>query len=224
MAPPKKPPPKIPDGLEDLIKKAISEAFPLLPVDIAQGVKVVVSKLDGIDYQFFIRRIVTHSRLEPIEVTEKISEKVSENNLIKSLTVSTNGSFINISTKIPSKCKACSIHLKLGRQSLTFRPTGMKICDWINEEFLLRRVQRTSLNEGPNPIELQNRTETTLGKKISDNFRVHLGSDCYVYDVKKAVQDVGKRDYPQFDLSKIPPTFIPSFFLSKCPEALDYER
>ena len=186
--------------------------------------KVSVSKFGGIDYQFFIRRIVTHSRLEPIEVTEKISEKVSENNLIKSLTVSTNGSFINISTKIPTKCKACSMQMKLGRQFLTFRPTGTKICDWINEEFLLRRIQRTNLNEEPNPIELQNRTETTLGKKISDNFRVHLGSDCYVYDVKKAVQDVGKRDYPQFDLSKIPPTFIPSFFLSKCPEALDYER
>ena len=66
-------------------------------IDIAKEVKVSVSKFGGIDYQFFIRRIVTHSRLEPIEVTEKISEKVSENNLIKSLTVSTNGSFINIS-------------------------------------------------------------------------------------------------------------------------------
>ena len=187
-----KSPQKIPDGLEDLIKKAISEAFPLLPIDIAKEVKVSVSKLGGIDYQFFIRRIITHSRLEPIEVSEKISEKVSENNLIKSLTVSTNGSFINISTKIPSKCNACSIQIKLGRQPLIFSPTGVKICDWIDKEFLLKRLQRTNLNEEPNPVELQNRTETTLGKKISDNFRVHLGSDCYVYDVKKAVQDVAK--------------------------------
>ena len=68
-----KSPHKIPDGLEDLIKKGISEAFPLLPIDIAKEVKVSVSKFGGIDYQFFIRRIVTHSRLEPIEVTEKIS-------------------------------------------------------------------------------------------------------------------------------------------------------
>lgn len=215
---------RAPDDLVDLIKKAISEAFPLLPVDIANKVKVVVSKLHCFDYQFYIRLIIKHSRLEPNEVIEKIVAKVAENNLIKSLTLSTNGSFINISTKIPSKCKACSIQIKLGRQPLMFRPTGTKICDWIDKEFLLKRLQRTNLNEEPNPVELQNRTETTLGKKISDNFRVHLGSDCYVYDVKKAVQDVGKRDYPQFDLSKIPPTFIPSFFLSKCPEALDYER
>ena len=150
---------RAPDGLVDLIKQAISEAFPLLPVDIAQGVKVVVSKLDGIDYQFFIRRIVTHSRLEPIEVTEKISEKVSENNLIKSLTVSTNGSFINISTKIPSKCNACSIQIKLGRQPLIFRPTGMKICDWIEKELLLRRPLRTNVNEEPNPNELCERKD-----------------------------------------------------------------
>ena len=224
MAPPKKPPPKIPDGLEDLIKKAISEAFPLLPINIAKEIKVCVSKLGGIDYQFYIRRIINHSRLEPIEVTEKILEKVAENNLIKSLTVSTNGSFINISTKSPSKCKACSIQMKLGRQSLIFRPTEMKIRDWIEKELLLRRPLRTNVNEEPNPIELHERKETTLGGKISDNFRVHLGSDCYVYDVKKAVQDVSKRDYPQFELTKIPPTFIPSFFLSKCPEALDYEK
>ena len=219
-----KSPPKIPDGLEDLIKKAISEAFPLLPINIAKEIKLSASKLGGIDYQFFIKHIVTHSRLEPIEVTEKISEKVSENNLIKSLTVSSNGSFINISTKIPSKCNACSIQIKLGRQPLIFRPTGMKICDRIEKELLLRRSLRTNVNEEPNPIEVHERKETTLGEKISDNFRVHLGSDCYVYDVKKAVQDVAKRDYPQFDLTKIPPTFIPSYFLSKCPEALDYER
>ena len=83
MAPPK----KAPDGLVDLIKKAISEAFPLLPVDIAKKVKVCVSKLDGIDYQFFIRHIADYSCLEPNDVTEKILEKVAENNLIKSLTV-----------------------------------------------------------------------------------------------------------------------------------------
>ena len=35
-------------NIVDLIKKAISEAFPLLPVDIAKEVKVVVSKLGGV--------------------------------------------------------------------------------------------------------------------------------------------------------------------------------
>ena len=59
---------------------------------------------------------------------------------------------------------------------------------------------------------------------ISENLKVHLGADLFVDDIRQAVKDVAKRDYPELDLDKIPPIIVPQFFLAQNPEAIHYEK
>ena len=51
-------------------------------------------------------------------------------------------------------------------------------------------------------------------EKICENFQILL---------KKAVERVAKRDYPELDLDKIPPIIVPEVFLANHPEAVDYK-
>jgi hypothetical protein len=72
--------------------------------------------------------------------------------------------------------------------------------------------------------ESRNRKDCTMAQKIHENFKFLLGGDCELTDVKKAVESVGNRDYPGLNGQKIPPIFVPTMFLSKFPEVLDYEK
>ena len=62
-----------------------------------------------------------------------------------------------------------------------------------------------------------------MAEKICENFQVIMGGDQVLYDIKKAVESVGNRDYPQLNSEKIPPIFVPQLFLPKFPEAIDYK-
>ena len=55
-------------------------------------------------------------------------------------------------------------------------------------------------------------------------FEVHLGANHKEVDIKKAVEKVANRDYPELNKSKISPIFIPEVFLTNYPEMLDYEK
>ena len=68
---------KVPEGLEDLIKNAASAAFPEKP-EVAQNIKVVVSKIGTIDFQFIIRPIAASLQLDCSADLNKIKENIQE--------------------------------------------------------------------------------------------------------------------------------------------------
>ena len=205
---------KVPEELKALIKNAASAAFPEKP-EVAQNIKVVVSKIDNIDFQFIIRPIATGLQLECSDVLNKIKENLQENQLIHKIEMSENGSFVNIFTKIPRQrpCRSCQNNVKLGRQTMTFKQQNL--FDQLTEELSMRfsRLQ----------IGSQQRRDVTLAEKICENFQILLGGNEFINDIKKAVESIAKRDYPELDLDKIPPIIVPEVFLANHPETVDYK-
>ena len=97
---------------------------------------------------------------------------------------------------------------------------------WLKNFFLIKYFQNIFMSK-PKSHRFhlrRDRKTTTITKTITENLKVHLGADQFVYDIRKAVTDIAKRDYPELDSNVIPPIFVPQFFLAKHPEALNYER
>ena len=205
---------KVPEGLEDLIKNAASAAFPEKP-EVAQNIKVVVSKIGTIDFQFIIRPIAASLQLDCSAALNKIKENIQENQLIHKIEISEIGTYVNIFTKEPRQrpCRSCQNNVKLGRQTMTFKQQNL--FDQLTEE-LSQRFSRLQIGS-------QQRRDVTLAEKICENFQILLGGDEFINDIKKAVESVAKRDYPELDLDKIPPIFVPEVFLANHPEAVDYK-
>ena len=221
MAPKKKKTSKhitpIPEDLEVLIKNAISAAFPDV-TDVEKKVKIEVSKWDQVDYQFNVRGLVSLMKKDPNEIFSKFKEKISDNDqLIKGVEISENESYINIFTSIQRvrPCKTCGNDTKLGRQNIKFSQDRQKLFQLLIEE-LSRRLPNMS-------SESRDRKDCTMAEKIHENFNFLLGGDCELTDIKEAVESVGNRDYPGLNRQKIPPIFVPTMFLAKYPEVLDYE-
>ena len=142
----KKPSKPVPEDLKAFIENTVKATFPEL-----QSINIIVTGgfLEEVDYQFNLRGITSKLNIEPNEVLEKIKANLQENSLLKDLELSSNSSFINIYT-INSRqkpCNACNLHLKLGRQPIAFRPGDKKICEWINEELLVRQMSELRITE-----------------------------------------------------------------------------
>jgi hypothetical protein len=144
----KKPSNQVPEDLKVFIESTIKSAFPELQ-NINNLITVTGGFLDEVDYQFNLRGITSKLTIEPNEVLQKIKANLQENTLLKDLELSCNSSFINIYTRISRQkpCKICGIQLKLGRQPIAFRPGDKKICDWINEELLLRQMSELRITD-----------------------------------------------------------------------------
>ena len=140
----------VPEDLKVLIVNAVNSAFPefVFPITITKGYP------HAVDYQFNLEGIASKLqtpklRIERDIIVGKIKAKLQENALVKDLEISSNLSFVNIFT-IDSRqkpCKACSMGLNLGRQTIAFRPGGKKICELINEELLVRKISELSITE-----------------------------------------------------------------------------
>ena len=218
MAPKKKKTSKhvIPGDLEVLIRRAMSAAFPDV-TDVEKKVNIEVSKWNQVDYQFNIRGLVSLIKKDSNEIFFKFREKLS-NQLIKGVEISENESYINIYTSISRvrQCKTCENDTKLGRQNIKFSQDRQKLFQLLLEELSMRLPNMDS--------ESRDRKDCTMAQKIHENFKFLLGGDCELTDVKEAVESVGNRDYPGLNGQKIPPIFVPTMFLSKFPEVLDYEK
>ena len=144
----KKPQTKVPEDLDVLIKNTVKAAFPEQQ-EIANLITITGGFLSGVDYQFNLRGIASKLRIEPNEVVRKIEDNLQENTLLKYLEISSNLSFVNLFTNHSRQkpCKACGIRLKLGRQTIAFRPGDKKICEWLNEELLVRQTSENSTTE-----------------------------------------------------------------------------
>ena len=222
MAPKKKKTSKhvIPEDLEALIKNAMTAAFPDV-TDVEKKVNIEVSKIYHVDYQFNIRGLVSLMKIDPSEIFSKFKEKMLENQLIKGMEISENESgvpaYINIFTSIQRvrPCKTCENDTKLGRQNIKFSQDRQKLFQLLIEELSRRLPNMDS--------ESRDRKDCTMAQKIKENFNFLLGGDCELTDIKEAVESVGNRDYPGLNRQKIPPIFVPTMFLAKYPEVLDYE-
>ena len=64
---------------------------------------------------------------------------------------------------------------------------------------------------------------TCLAQKILNGI-YNLGANEQIRDIKKAVESVGNRDYPELNHDKIPPIYVPEVFIAQYPEAIDYEK
>ena len=138
----------VPEDLKVLIVNTVKSSFPELqnidnPITITKGFPI------GVDYQFNLRGIASKLRVEPNEIVRKIKANLQENALVKDLDISSNSSFVNIFT-IDSRqrpCKACSMRINLGKQAIAFRPGGKKLCEWINDELLVRQMSELRITE-----------------------------------------------------------------------------
>ena len=205
---------KAPEELIDLIKNAASAAFPEKP-EVAQNIKVVVSNFGAIDFQFIIKPIAIRLNLDCIVVLNKIIDNLQENQLIQKIEISDNETYVNIFTKVSRQrpCRSCQNHVKLGRQPMRFK--HQNLFEQLTEE-LSMRFSRLSIGS-------QQRRDVTLAEKICENFQILLGGNEFINDIKKAVESIAKRDYPELDLDKIPPIIVPEVFLANHPEAVDYK-
>ena len=146
----KKPPKPVPEDFKAFIENMVKATFPEL-----QSINITVTGgfLEEVDYQFNLRGITSKLNIEPNEVLEKIKANLQENTLLKELKLSSNSSFINIYTSISRQkpCNSCTLHLKLGRQSIAFTPGDKSIYtkaqEWINEELLLRQTSELSTSD-----------------------------------------------------------------------------
>ena len=148
----KKPPKQVPEDLKAFIENTVKAAFPELQ-NINNLIIITGGFLQEVDYQFNLRGITSKLNIEPNEVLEKIKANLQENTLLKELKLSSNSSFINIYTSISRQkpCNSCTLHLKLGRQSIAFTPGDKSIYtkaqEWINEELLLRQTSELSTSD-----------------------------------------------------------------------------
>ena len=143
----------VPEDLKVLIVNAVKSAFPdfVVPITITKGYPYAVIP---IDYQFNLEGIASKLqtpklRIEREKIVEKIKAKLQENALVKDIEISSNLSFVNIFTIDSRKkeCKACSMRIILGRQAIAFRPGGKKLCEWINDELLVRQMSELRITE-----------------------------------------------------------------------------
>ena len=148
----KKPPKQVPEDLKAFIENTVKAAFPELQ-NINNLIIITGGFLQEVDYQFNLRGITSKLNIEPNEVLEKIKANLQENTLLKELKLSSNSSFINIYSSISRQkpCNSCTLHLKLGRQSIAFTPGDKSIYtkaqEWINEELLLRQTSELSTSD-----------------------------------------------------------------------------
>jgi hypothetical protein len=210
----------IPKDLEDSIKNCMAAAFPDV-TDLEKKVNIEVSKFyHAFDYQFNIRGLTSMMKKDPNEILSKFKEKISDNQLIKEVEISENKSYINIFTSSSRSrpCKTCENDTKLGRQNIEFSHDTQK-----SLQLLLEELSRTLPNMDSETRD-RKRKDCTMAQKIHENFNFLLGGDCELTDIKKAVESVGNRDYPGLNSQKISPIFVPTMFLAKFPEVLDYEK
>ena len=115
---------KIPDGLSELINEAIAKCF--LNSEATKIARITASKIDGVDYQFPIRGLLSFPRQDPEILATKIKENIPENQLLDKLELSSNKSFMNIFTRIKRSqtCKTCGNNTKLGKQKILFDPSS----------------------------------------------------------------------------------------------------
>ena len=148
----KKPPKQVPEDLKAFIENTVKAAFPESQ-NINNLIIITGGFLQEVDYQFNLKGITSKLNIEPNEVLEKIKANLQENTLLKELKLSSNSSFINIYTSISRQkpCNSCTLHLKLGRQSIAFTPGDKSIYtkaqEWINEELLLRQTSELSTSD-----------------------------------------------------------------------------
>ena len=131
-------------GLEELIKPWISSAFPESS-NAAECIKVISSKIDNVDYQFHIRRLVSCVQKDPNDIIVQIRETIPDNDTIEGLEISDNGSYANIFTKIkrPKPCKTCSNNTNLGKQKILTN-FSQNLLDLFSTE-LSRRILKYNL-------------------------------------------------------------------------------
>ena len=208
----------LPDGLENIIKLSISAGFPQIS-GIANSVKIVVSNIHGVDYQFHIKGLVSKLQKAPLEIVEAIKEGIPvDNPIIYRLELSGNGSFVNIFAKDSrsNNCKACTSNTKLGRQRIPFGSGEDTLCEQLVKDLseLIFRTQPES----------KQRKDVTLAEKICENFKILLGGGEVTNDIAKAIESIGNRDYPQLNWDKISTIFVPMLFLPKHTELFDYKK
>ena len=79
---------RIPEGLSKLINEAIAKCF--LDSEATKIVKITASKIDGVDYQFPIRGLLSSPSQDPEILATKIKENIPENQLLDKLELSDN--------------------------------------------------------------------------------------------------------------------------------------
>mgnify|MGYP001168439037 CR=1 FL=1 len=210
---------KIPEGLTELINEAIAKCF--LNCEATKIVRITASKIDGVDYQFPIGGLVSFPRQDPEILATKIKENIPENQLLDKLELSDNKTFMNIFTRIKRSqpCKTCGNNTKLGKQTILFDPNQEKIV-----EQLIQELSKKFSKKSDAPLDSKDRKDTTMAEKLCENFQVLVGGNHVVSDIRKAIETISNRDYPELNSEKIPPIFVPMLFLRKHPEALEYKR
>ena len=210
---------KIPDGLSELIDEAIARCFS--NNEEIKKVRITASNIDGVDYQFPLQGIVSFPRQDPEIFAAKIKENVPENQILAKLELSSNKLFMNIFTRIKMSrpCPTCGNNKKLGKQKILFDPNQEKLC-----EQLIQELSKKFSELSGTPLESRDRKNTTMAEKLCENFQVLVGGDHVICDIRKAIETIGNRDYPELNSQKISPIFVPMLFLRKHPEALDYKK
>ena len=159
----------VPEGLEELIKNGISAAYPESS-NAAGSIKVTTSKIDNVDYQFHIGRLVSCLRKNANDIIVQIRTNISHNDTIERLELERleNGPYINIFTKIkrPKPCKTCSNKTKLGKQQLSTN-IAQNSLDLLTTEFLRRILKYNQGNKRVVVVIInKSRRETFLWNRI----------------------------------------------------------
>ena len=138
---------KIPNGLEELIKDAAVKAFPEAK-NVIKKFKISW-KCHHSDYQIHIKSVTNLVNQNANFVVSKIFESVPKDNAImKNLEASTDGTFMNIFTKIPKpvQCKVCEKGIVLGQSNIDFRPYDAKLIEKINSQLMSKVSDRLKPN------------------------------------------------------------------------------
>ena len=112
----------------------------LLDSDAAKTIKITVSTLSNVDYQFHVRTLATHVKQDPKQVVSMMKDNIPDNLLIDRLEISDNNSYGNIFTKTKRQnpCKTCGNGTQLGRQNIAFRKNDQNVCEHLTRELSKR--------------------------------------------------------------------------------------
>ena len=208
---------QLPEGLENIIKTAVKEAFVDHPkVNTAiQKLKIQCSNIA--DYQINCRGIASFIGMKDkvFDIATKIKENISMSSPIIKKIEADNG-FLNIFTNEsrPMRC-TCKIKTNVGEQDFHFA-SGQNILYSNLKQDLTRQFLEGDL-------ELRQRMESTTTDVILQNFKVHMGANFDLTDVEEAVESVTNRDYPELNHLQMPPIFVPKLFLASHPQAIDMD-
>ena len=97
-----------------------------------------------------------------------------------------------------------------------------------NHEILFRTInlleeRLKNLNKGKPNVSKQG-YKMSIEEKIHQNMAIHLGSNCFEFDIIQALKKVMRRDWSHVKKGHIGQLFVPKVFLSKYPEVFDFQK